>query len=188
MSKFLDDFGLTHFWNNVKSYIGSIGSSLVKDNGVIDVKTPVEGIVTQQEYEALSPEKQNHGVWFVDDISSSGGGHPSEEIYSEAEVRIGTWFGKPLYRKCYIFTNMTKNEDRNVSINFGQYPYFSARGIFANSVYTFTDSYEENIREMRVWVNRTVGVFARIKVTSDSPNFNSNFTVYIITEYTKTTD
>lgn len=56
--------------------------------------------VTQDEYNALSPEGKNADVIYA----TPGNGQPADgtcwEVYSEEERRIGTWIdGKPIYRK-----------------------------------------------------------------------------------------
>lgn len=88
----------------------------IDEDGTLGVNTPVQKIITQEEFNALPPEKQNHGVWFVDDGSSSGSG----EIYSTKEVRIGTWIdGKPIYRKVFQATtgNTTNAANRLFAYN-----------------------------------------------------------------------
>ena len=67
----------------------------------MEVKTPVQGIFTQEEYDALSEEKKSKGLYVIDDGNGGVSGGLSREVYSMEETRIGTWIdGKPLYRKC----------------------------------------------------------------------------------------
>ena len=69
--------------------------------GRMGVKTPVQGIFTQEEYDALSEEKKSKGLYVIDDGNGGVSGGLSREVYSMEETRIGTWIdGKPLYRKC----------------------------------------------------------------------------------------
>lgn len=71
----------------VREYGGSvdIGETLVDNGGVIDVKTPVERILTEQEFNALPPEKQNRGVYFVDSPDQSLQGVTIEEYDTEVD-------------------------------------------------------------------------------------------------------
>lgn len=80
---------------------GSIqtGDTLVDNDGVVDVKTPVKGIMTQDEFDALPEDQRNHGVYFIPG-NESGEMSSAENLYSTDETRIGTWIdGKPLYRR-----------------------------------------------------------------------------------------
>ncbi len=62
------------------------------------VETPVKGIVTQAEFDALPVEQQNKGLYVIDDGAVGNGSNMG--IYSTEEIRIGTWIdGKPIYRK-----------------------------------------------------------------------------------------
>lgn len=62
MSKFLDGIGLKGLWHKIKDLFG--GSFREKD-GVFDVAIPVNGVISEEDFEALEPEKKNHGVWIV---------------------------------------------------------------------------------------------------------------------------
>lgn len=96
---YLDNQGLSYFWNKIKDYVNS------KLSGV-----PVKP-VTQEQYDALSEEEKNGDVVYLltDADPSAPGGENTGEVYSTEETRIGTWIdGKPLYRKTYsIVTNAT---------------------------------------------------------------------------------
>lgn len=64
---------------------------------------PVEAH-TKAEYDALTDEQKQAEVLHVitDDnggVSSDGSGSSPGEVYSEEETLIGTWLGKPLYRR-----------------------------------------------------------------------------------------
>lgn len=97
---------------------GSIGVSvqvddtMVSKDGVIGVKSPVQGIVTEEEWNALDESAKATGFFVVDDGADSGGGS-SENVYSTVETRIGTWTnGKPLYR---VVINATTPSSSNSS-------------------------------------------------------------------------
>jgi len=80
---------------------------IVIDGKMVDVPAGQNGIptvpLTQAEYDALTDDEKNaEKLYLITDAaaSGSGGGGSSEEVYSTEETRIGTWFGKPLYRQC----------------------------------------------------------------------------------------
>lgn len=58
--------------------------------------TPIRGIISEADFNALPEEQRNTGLYFIDDGATGGS---SMEIYDDQERVIGTWFGKPLYRK-----------------------------------------------------------------------------------------
>lgn len=92
MSKYLDNRGLEHYHN-------SLQSALVKG-------------VTQAEYDAMTDE-QKKGLFVITDRNPgnvSGGDESCSgagEVYSTEETRIGTYFGKPLYRFCFIVQSLS---------------------------------------------------------------------------------
>lgn len=55
-----------------------IGDTLVDNGGVVDVKSPVNGIISQEDFDALPPEEQEHGLWVIPG-SGSGGVQTAEE-------------------------------------------------------------------------------------------------------------
>lgn len=70
----------------------------------ISVTTPVQGIVTQAEFNAMTEAERNRGLYVISD--GGGGGSSAGEVYSTEEIRIGTWIdGKPLYRKTLLTTS-----------------------------------------------------------------------------------
>lgn len=90
----------------------------LSDTGVLSVTTPVVPL-EKSEYDSLPEEKQQaQAVYLVDNgdtaskryinyyhgemVGGSGGSSDSGgEVYSEEEVVIGVWCGKPLYRKVF---------------------------------------------------------------------------------------
>lgn len=74
------------------------GTGTTVENNAVNINTPVQGIKTQAEFNALPESEQNKGLWVISD-GGSGGSSSGGEIYSTEETRIGTWIdGKPLYR------------------------------------------------------------------------------------------
>ena len=56
--------------------------------------------ITQAEYDALTDEEKQADVMYaITDDGGSGEDSSGDNVYSSEEVRVGTWFGKPLYRK-----------------------------------------------------------------------------------------
>lgn len=96
-----------------------IDDTLVMDlDNVLGVKTPIRPL-TSAEYQMLTEEEKNKDILYVitdDNDTSSGGASENQpsDIYSENEVRIGTYFGKPLYRLAFRLSG--------VSITFPEYP------------------------------------------------------------------
>lgn len=96
-----------------------------EDGRSIGVATPVRGILTQEEFDALPEGQKNKGMYVIPGGGDGGSGgaaeeaHPSIvingkaveisggggtggaewEVYFPAETIIGTWFDKPFYRK-----------------------------------------------------------------------------------------
>lgn len=83
-----------------------VGDGLSKEGDTLNVTNPNRGILTQAEYDALTPEQKASGTYFVGDGGGGGGGGESAgDVYSTEETRIGTWIdGKPLYRRVISFT------------------------------------------------------------------------------------
>lgn len=71
------------------------------NNKVLSVTVPVQDILTPEQFNELSEEDKNNGFWIIDD-GDSGINAPSN-TYCLEEIRIGTLFGKTLYRRGYEF-------------------------------------------------------------------------------------
>lgn len=106
MSKFLDEYGLSKVWNNIKDLFAKKFTTddtlAMDDDATLSVSTPVKGIISQDDFNKLQPDEQEKGVYFIHgnrpNISTYIVQKPGE-IYSEDEVVIGTWIdGKPIYR------------------------------------------------------------------------------------------
>lgn len=112
---YLDSAGLSYLWGKVKASLAGKQDTIAAGDGIditetaegpkIGVTTPVRGIVTQAEFDALPEAERNKGLYVISDGGyggGGGGGGSSWEVYSTEETRIGTWIdGKPLYRKCF---------------------------------------------------------------------------------------
>lgn len=73
------------------------GDGIAIEENTVSVTNPVRGILTQAEFDALPEAQRARGTYFVDDGSAESGS--SGEVYDDQERVIGTWFGKPLYRR-----------------------------------------------------------------------------------------
>lgn len=105
---YLDSAGLSSFWNKLKTILSGKQNSLSAGRGIdltdstVSVTTPVRGL-TKAEYDALSTEDKNSGLYILTDSNIS----PDilGNIYSTVETRIGTWIDeKPLYRRVFQFS------------------------------------------------------------------------------------
>lgn len=91
------------------TYIPGDGVEITEteDGPEIGLTTPVQGVVTQAEFDALPQEQRNKGLYVISDGGEGGGGSGASggEVYSTEETRIGTWIdGKPLYRRVFQVT------------------------------------------------------------------------------------
>ena len=81
-------------WEAVKSYVGEHGGSggqdltagdgLSKEGDTLSVTTPVRGVVTQAEFDALPQEQRDKGLYVISDGGEGGGGSGASggEVYS----------------------------------------------------------------------------------------------------------
>ena len=96
------------------------GDGLTKEGDTISVTTPVKAM-TKAEYDALTDEQKQAEVLHVitddnGDASSGGSGSAPGEVYSEEETLIGTWMGKPLYRRVLSFVFDTETVHDVISL------------------------------------------------------------------------
>lgn len=184
------------------TYIAGDGIDITEtaEGPKIGVTTPVQGIVTQAEFDALPEEQQNKGFYVISDGDGDGGGGGGEsagEVYSTEETRIGTWIdGKPLYRIALL------KDLSNVSGNFSIYINVSELSIenvtnvrgFLKNLAGYSYSYPFPYYE-----SANVFIFPRFIYPGTGPAnyFSSNSSgidasqlsyFYAILEYTKTTN
>lgn len=179
------------------------GDGLTIADGVVSVDTPVKSILTQAEYDTLPEAEQNKGMYVISDGgsggSSGGGSSESLDIYSTEETKIGTWIdGKPLYRKVFIFTNITNDGSNLLDINnlsvdaltnlYGMC--YNAKSSFTGSTsigsyplnYTNKPPSEPSLQGCRIMYEETTGYLWGGVYGFSTANFR------VIIEYTKTTD
>lgn len=109
-----------------------------------------------------------------------------EEVYSTTEQRIGTWMGKPLYRKVVNVT-MPNNEIKQTAHNIQNIDVITnIKGITVSSdVNTFipiiTANTGDNSYALQTWADK-IYIYVRSGVDYAMQ------TGFVILEYTKTTD
>ena len=147
--------------------------------------------VTQAEYDLLT-EEQKKGLFVITDAQSGSGGEAGDtgadscgEVYSTEETRIGTWIdGKPIYRKVFA-VSQANNGAVNIVFNLGD---------IGASLSTVINLFGTGaLSALATLTGSSYGprpVF--IEPTSNNVCFLTNYgiseTVYIVIEYTKTTD
>lgn len=83
---YLDNAGLTHLWDKIKTALSAkqdvitAGDGLEKENSTLSVSSPVQGVISQEEYDALPEEKQKKGLYIV------SGQCPSMRIYADGTM------------------------------------------------------------------------------------------------------
>lgn len=86
--------------------------------GRMEVKTPVKTVLTQAEFDALPEVERNKGLYVISDGNGPGGSSSgvTNNVYSEKETLIGTWMGKPLYRRVLSFVFDTETIHDMISL------------------------------------------------------------------------
>ena len=106
-------------------------------------------------------------------------------IYSTTETVVGTWLGKPIYRKVFTGTLPTGSGENTFNfsginiINFyGEIKATSGATFLINTYYTPLPAYS-----ISSWIDNS----GNLKIECGS-NYNTSSKYFIIVEYTKTTD
>lgn len=150
----------------------------------VNVTTPVQGIYTQAEYDALPEEQKNKGMYVIPDAGGVAGGGSSGEIYSTEETRIGTWIdGMPLYKRTLVGTFSHPEEAILTNVNVC----VSSNGFLGIGGSTNCDlmiPYMSSGGYVSVLVNRSTHTLILYSRYSDC--IGQQFAV--TAEYTKTTD
>lgn len=159
-----------------------IGDTLVDADGVIDVKTPVNGVITQKDFDALPPEKQKHGLYVIPGTGDGIDG-ALQEIYSIEETKVGRWIdGKPLYRNVLI----GRTGSGTTWIKFGEIQDLDVLVYsigYCVSSDGFTSVPNQWVAFSSNYSNDKNGIWAY-----SSHNNYKNVLVYLIVYYTKTID
>lgn len=114
IERFLSAARVYELWEIIKTALLGKQDKLTPDesimlqSGSIGVKTPVNGVLTQEEYAALPEARKTKGVYIVPDDGAAVSGFSN--IYSTEETVIGRWIdGKPLYRLTISLNSLASN-------------------------------------------------------------------------------
>lgn len=203
--KFLNSDRISELWNAIKSALSGKQNTLTDGTGTtiqgsaVNVTTPVNGIVTQAEFDALPEVQKNTGMYVVKedgDGNGGGGGSGSQgEVYSTEETRIGTWIdGRPLYRISGTYDVSNAEIDSPVLLaELDTLNIYHVRNITALLNASNGSAYQiPFIREMIV--SGTLSMLAIISIISSkqlifrTTNTSLRGILCVTIEYTKTTD
>lgn len=177
----------------IKNASPAAGDGLSKEGDTLSVTTPVRGIFTQAEFDALTEAQKNSGLYVISDGSGEpGGGSSAGEVYSTEETRIGTWIdGKPLYRRVFQSTSPTEGSTAksvadlsDTSVDLVTRADVILKTRTGDIVYPDSNSSSTSIRTSKYFSGSTRQLL--IKIISLPDALNSPVTT--IVEYTKTTD
>ena len=127
--------------------------------------------------------------------TSNENGYTQEYInkqneYSTDEIRVGTWLGKPLYRKVIQTTIPTSGNNQNVSFQNNVAIMKSVTGFALQSA-----SGGVNLILPYISMTNSWSIYAyynranqELIIENSGASFMNNTTCYLIAEYTKTTD
>lgn len=188
------------------------GDGISINGDAISVTTPVQGVYSQEEYDALPEEKRNSGMYVITDANGSGegdngSGSGAGEVYSTEETRIGTWIdGKPVYRRWIDFPLPSTITSPLIKIPVFEYPWIDTLvsntlqsqfdslampipvlgGMIANDVY-YMLGLGIRVRSNELYA---YAMYDTMKLTGDKVNLRAVFGEHIrgFIEYTKTTD
>lgn len=80
----------------------TFGDGLTETDGVVSVTTPVRGVFTEEEFDALTANERK-GLCFIDDGNNAT--IINRDVYSTEESVVGKWTdGRPVYRKVLNLT------------------------------------------------------------------------------------
>lgn len=183
----------TPYSNQGGGTILTAGDGMTIADGVASVDTPVQGIFTQSEYNALPDNKKNKGMYVIRDAGgSSGGGGESSDIYFTEETRIGTWIdGKPLYRKVIEFTFPSSGGWHN-GPSYGEVDTITRFEGFVNA----SDGGVLRLPYLNTGGSWSIGInpdnvngnVIRLDIGSTTASIVVNQPAFLIIEYTKPTD
>lgn len=149
---------------------------IVIDGKAVEIPGGGSGGVTMEEVNAA--------------IDAELGAYTPQEVYSTEEVRIGTWIdGKPIYRKVYVL-NSGPNGDHSIDV-----PGFDVSQIDTmvrmNAIIKGTQSSGTWVQDgWYLTTNNFLSfqIFEGYMKIAHAPAFYANRPLWVILEYTKTTD
>ena len=110
------------------------------------------------------------------------------EEYSTSEQRIGTWLGKPLYRKVIQTTIPTSGNQQKVSVETNIETMLPLRGFAFQSAGTNRVNLTLPYTSGSTAINAYYNIIDKNIIIQNSITWMENQPCYIILEYTKTTD
>lgn len=130
----------------------------------------------------IAVKKNNKGVTLNDYLDNLN-------EYSTDEIKIGTWMGKPLYRKVLSTVGLPGATKKSINYNITNPDKIWIAGGFACSIVRIVTipmvGYNGNLSEkLDVWVEKQENV---VKLYANG-GWGNDWTFYIIINYTKTTD
>lgn len=145
---------------------------------------PLE-VMTKEQYKILTEEEKTGRFFLVESRTAPQPLQYIEEVYSEEETRIGTWFdGKPLYRKTYICNqNVSSGSEFKLPVGFN-----------IDSL-VYINGYVKYANAVSIMYQPLVNKFNGVGLSPNKENIvisNGNTLLcmiyFIVIEYTKTTD
>lgn len=190
---YLNTEGLKRLWTKIQKLkqdkLTPDKSITITDENEIKVSLPTV-YLTLSEYQRLSDEEKNRDILYVTNGSppvKDDNFHPND--YSTEETVIGTWLGKPLYRRA--FENLPCSES-NTSVFFQNEDWLydidcvNIYGMLFDSNDTLTNYLQTPIPNNKYTFNfikiPPTSVFIRLDVSS---TFNVGQTVNLVLEYVK---
>lgn len=194
VEKFLNSDRVYELWAKIKEALAgkqdviTAGDGLSKEDGVLGVDTPVRGIVTRGEFDALPAEQRNKGFYVIPEAGDTSGAY--DQVYSTEETRIGTWIdGKPLYRKVYSLKTGTLSRGKNAVVSYD--PAFDVKHFWSSIIRSTGDCFNTGVflSDPSFQVSTFLTNHSVCLYTGDSMAGSiSNAPITIVLEYTKTTD
>lgn len=185
-------------------YIGKTEEAPSSAKIILEDEDFVEGAGLSKSEVYIGPDEPTTGekVWFNKDensiyVRNSNGVYEEfikkhEEVYSTEEQRIGTWFGKTLYRK--TLSNINVASMKTNIIDLSQYNLNNFDNIWIDNSNSF-NQYAGNKSSSSVnWMNNSdFKDYGMIWINGNGMlniknNSNANRIYYITLKYTKTTD
>ena len=155
--------------------------------GRLEVKTPVQSVLTQAEYDALSEEKKNKGLYVIDDGNGGASSGFSGEVYSTEETRIGTWIdGRALYRKTFV-VDVTTTGPSTITLS-------NTSGLHIDTLMNAYGAYTALTSNAGISHRPIDGVYSmglnedKTKLLAYTSASSQNRINFVVLEYTKTTD
>jgi hypothetical protein len=158
---------------NMNSYISGVTSDTLIASQILSSSNGVE--ITEVPEHVKKITKLDIAKW-----NSASGDGSSSQVYSEEETVIGTWLGKPLYRK--VLTGTTVAGDTVIDLSSLNINYISKMDgtVGTNFDYRPVNFYLDG------HYHSTRFAYGNLYLASTSSYANLPFT--IVLEYTKTTD